>query len=167
MSTTDFNDLATARGADAVKRAVEHALLDADSGASSAPPPAAGNAPRTLADFEKLIEDSDDFDYLTEFLLRQIAKAKQLRKPAVERLIGLIAKKADTTKAALQDEFKMLSARFGDNVPETPESDDDIIGTLNQTHAILPMGGRTVIINREVDPVQLKSFVRRDRFRLR
>lgn len=159
MSDTDFNDLAASRGVAAVKQVVEQALQGVATAPDSAPPAAASNAPRTLADFEKLIDESDDFDYLTEFLLRQIAKAKHLRKPAVERLITLIAKKADTTKAALQEEFKALVARFGDNVPETPESDDDIVGNLNQSHAILPMGGRTVILNREFDPVMKKRFL--------
>ncbi|WAR46953.1 primase-helicase family protein [Methylomonas rapida] len=159
MSQTDFNDLAQARGLTAVNSRIKQALFSDDSAPDSPSPPVDASGPRTLADFEQLIEDSEDFDYLTEFLLRQIAKAKHLRKPAVERLIGLIAKKANTTKAALQDEFKALSARFGDNVPDTPVSEDDVVGTLNQIHAILPMGGRTVILNREFDPVMHKKFL--------
>lgn len=164
---TDFNDLAAARGADAVKQAVELALNGA---ASSAPPPVANIGPRSMADFEKLIEDADDFDYLTDGLLRLIARSQQLKKPAVDVLLGKIAKKVGSSKGVLQDEFKGLSARFGANVPEGDESADDIIKQLNEKHAILPMGGKTVILNREVDPVtgkRLLTFSAKSDFELR
>ena len=175
MSSTDFNDLAATRGQEAVKEAVTRALSDATASASSSASPGetdkpAAAIPRNMADFEKLIEDGDDFEYLTYVLVQLIAKAQHLKKPAVEALIGNIAKKADTTKASLMDEYKSLSARFGANVPDSVDSDDDVIGQLNQTHAILPMGGKTVILNREVDPVmhkRLLTFSSRSDFELK
>ncbi len=156
---TDFNDLAAQRGADAVKQAVEQALQGTATApnAPSSPPAAAG--PRSMADFETLIDNADDFDYLTDGLLRLIAKSQQLKKPAVDVLLGKIAKKVGSSKGVLQNEFKNLSARFGDNLPDGEDSDDDVIAKLNESHAILPMGGKTVILNREIDPVMNKRVL--------
>lgn len=162
---TDFNDMHRLLGLPAVAEVIAQALgagndssQTAKGPAESPPPKGETKEPRMgLKEFEALIEDADDFDFLTDVLLRQIAKA-QLKQPAVEALLSKIAKKADTTKASLLDEYKGHAARFGPNVPEQT-SDDDVITTLNESHAVLPMGGRVVIMNREFDPVQGKKLI--------
>jgi putative DNA primase/helicase len=159
--STDFNDYHRLYGLAAVKAAVDAAVGTAGSlppkGETKAPIEEMKSSRMAMKEFEALIEDADDFDYLTDVLLRQIAKA-QLKQPAVEALLSKIAKKADTTKASLLDEYKVHAARFGPNVPDQT-SDDEVISTLNENHAVLPMGGRVVIMNREFDPVQGKKLI--------
>ena len=162
---TDFNDLHRLYGLSAVKsviaQVVERVVAD-NLGTGEArllPLEDESRLPvkKSLKDFEALVDEADDFDYLTDGLLRLIARS-DLKKPAIEYLISKIAKKADTTKASLLDEYKLHSSRFGSNVPEQT-SEDDVIKMLNESHAVLPMGGRTVIMNRELDPVLNKKLM--------
>lgn len=152
---TDFNDLATARGADAVRQVVEQAL----NGAVAAPDslsPSGGKGLRTRAEFELAIEECDDIDWLIDGLLLAIAKA-QLKQAAVESLLLAIAKKANTTKGALLADYKAYASRF---TPEAPaKSDDDVVAELNKTHAVLLLGGKTVIMSREWEPVMRKKLL--------
>lgn len=156
-AATDFNDLYLLHGIDAVK---SYFVCDGAAGkpvASQVNVVADGGPVRTKVDFELLIDESDDFDWLTDALLGELAVSK-LKKPAIEALIGQAAKKSGSTKAALLDVYREYVGRFGPNVPEQ-SSDDEIIVGLNQSHAVLPMGGRVVIMNREHDPVQGKKLL--------
>jgi hypothetical protein len=155
MNQTDFNDLAAARGLDAVKQAVDQAL-NAVGAADSPSSPAVSKGPRTRADFDLAIEECDDIDYLIDGMLLAIAKA-QLKQAAIESLLLAIAKKASTTKGALLADYKAYAARFGAEV--SAKSDDDVVDELNKTHAVLLLGGKTVIMSREYEPVMKKKLL--------
>lgn len=154
---TDFNDLHCLFGLDAVKTVV-NAVLQPAAPVSHAPQ--AEQRPAGVVKnkqyFLELIENSDDFDYLTETLLKEISLTCELKAPLVEFLISQIAKKCETTKAALMDEVKSMRAESGANALYA--SDDSVIAELNREHAVLPIGGKTVIMNREWDPVLQKKF---------
>jgi len=141
---TDFNDLHQSAGLDAVKLSVE-AVLQGGEGAPVAETP----PPRSLADFENLIDESDDHEFLMDGLLLLIARAT-LKRAAVERLILRIAKKCATTKAALLADYRAYHQRFGGE--SNVESDDETIAEINETHAVLRMEGKVVVMNREFCP---------------
>jgi phage/plasmid primase-like uncharacterized protein len=166
---TDFNDLHRLRGLDAVREAVEAVAFDEPK------PPVVPVEPvsekpavrKNIKDFEGLIDDSDDFDWLTDELLGLLAVA-ELKRPAVEFLISKAAKKASVPKSALMEVF---NSYCNDGGKDKPKDDGGIrVAELNHKHAILPVGGRVLILNREYDPVmerQLLTFSAKTDFETR
>lgn len=142
---TDFNDLASARGVAAVKQVVEQALQGAASAPDSPSPPI--NAVKSVADFERLIDEADDIDYLTDGLLRLIAKST-LKKPVIDVLLGKIAKKIGSSKGVLLDAFKALGAD-----DDHSGGQDSVIDRLNEKHAVVQWEGSTMIAGFEVCPI--------------
>jgi hypothetical protein len=136
-----FADLHRLRGVEAVRNAIHDAL---------------GNlvllgAARTRKELESLIDDTDDFDVLTGALVAQVVSSG-MSGAAREMLLGKIAKKAGVPKGSLIESGK------GGDPPDQPSDEDDQIKGLNEKHAVLPIGGRVLILNREYDPVQHKSL---------
>jgi putative DNA primase/helicase len=144
---TDFNDMHRLRGLGAVRKAILAAC-------ENVTPIAAA---RSRKELQELIDNTDDFDALTETLVLQVANAG-LAKPAFEFLMASIAKKAGVPKSALLDIAESSSGKgHGKPHGKPPEEDEQIKG-INEKHAVLPIGGRVLILNREYDPVQHKSL---------
>ncbi|MGR9052897.1 MAG: DUF5906 domain-containing protein [Gammaproteobacteria bacterium] len=144
---TDFNDLHRLRGLDAVRKAITAACENV----------VPINAARSRKELEKLIDETDDFDVLTMELVMQVSSAG-LPVPAKEYLIARIAKKAGVPKASL---FAFAESEGGGkrNNRSDDDKDDGRISELNEKHAVLPIGGRVLIMNREWDPVQEKQLM--------
>lgn len=160
----DFNDLHVLRGLEAVREAVESAIE------APKPPvvvePAIAPVKKTVKDFEELIDDSDDFDWLTDELMGMLAVA-ELKRPAVEFLVAKAAKKAAVPKHAL---LEVLTAYGSNGQKKNPAGDDGKIDELNHKHAVIPIGGRVLILNREYEPVmdrQLLTFSAKTDFETR
>jgi putative DNA primase/helicase len=134
---TDFNDLHRLRGLSAVREALRSACENVVP---------IGQA-RSRKELEKLIEAADDFDQLTGPLLAQVIRAG-LPAAARERLLSRIAKKAGVPKASLA----LAGEGEGSGRPPKRESGRDWLGELNEKHAILPIGGKILILNREWEP---------------
>lgn len=144
---TDFNDLHRLRGMGAVRKAILSACENVTP----------ITAARTRKELQELIDHTDDFDVLTETLVMQVANAG-LAKPAYEFLMMSIAKKAGVPKSALMDIAEAAGDKRGDKPPGKPSEEDEQIKGINEKHAVLPIGGRVLILNREYDPVQHKSL---------
>ncbi len=144
---TDFNDLHRLRGLDAVRTVIQDAI-------GKAPPV---KAALTRKEMEQLIDETDDFDVLTMDLVMQVAQAG-FAVPAKQFLMAKIAKKAGVPKASL---FEYAAEESGGNWNKAPpeSGDESNIGRLNEKHAVLPVGGRVLIMNREWDPVQEKQLM--------
>lgn len=153
---TDFNDMHQLHGLEAVRSAINQA----------AEVELKKSAKLTIKDFEILIDDAADFEFLTDDLVMKIAAAG-LKRPAVEYLISKIAKKAGVPKQSLLDEMNA----GGDGDKRRINNDDNgRIDELNMKHAILPFGGRVLVMNREFDPVmnrQLLTFSAKADFEMR
>ena len=165
---TDFNDLHKLRGLDAVREAVEDAINAPKSPVEPPVEPVVKSAKKTISDFKVLIEDTDDFEMLTDGLLGMLAVA-ELKRPAVEYLVSQIAKKACVPKSALMDVFNGY-CDDGSKGGKPKDEGDIRVAELNHKHAILPMGGRVLILNREYDPVmerQLLTFSAKTDFETR
>lgn len=159
---TDFNDLHRLRGLDAVRNVILAACENV------VPILAA----RSRKELEQLIDGTDDFDVLTEELVATIANAG-LSAPAKDFLLARIAKKAGVPKSALLDVAASAGGgsggKQGGNVRPV-DSDEDKVNELNERHAVLPVGGRVLILNREFDPVmgrQLLTFSAKSDFETR
>lgn len=166
---TDFNDLHRLRGLDAVQEAVEAVAFDEPKPPVVPVEPVVQDVkPRlTIKDFEKLIDDSDDFDWLTDVLLGMLAVA-DLKRPAVEFLVARAAKKAEVPKSSLMEVLTSYSGDSGKG--KGKKEDDGRVDELNHKHAILPVGGRVLIMNRDYDPVmerQLLTFSAKTDFETR
>lgn len=167
MSDTDFNDLAKARGLAAVKSIVDSALHGATRAADFVLPQSASNAPRTLADFEKLIDEADNIDFLSDTLLRMIAREKSLGRIKVDILLGKVAKRIGSTKKLVEDEFERHCYGDGD---AGEASNDEVIERLNQKHAVVQWEGSTMIAGFETCPItggRRVSYAGRRDFELR
>jgi putative DNA primase/helicase len=143
---TDFNDLHRLRGLAAVRTVVLAACENVVPISSV----------RSRKELEKLIDDTDDFDVLTEDLVVQIANAG-LAAPARDFLLLKIAKKAGVPKSALQDVVASAGGKGGKESPR--QTQDEQVGELNEKHAVIPIGGRVLIMNREWDPVMEKQLL--------
>ena len=162
---TDFNDMHVQIGLAAVCAAVDQALAGniqlapaaGDVGVTMPVEPVEKVAVKDKAYFEEVIDECSDFDHLTDTLLR-VMYASKLKRPAVEALLSRIAKKTFVTKKGLIDEYNALG-RAGAGGDDQHPSDDDVIAELNKEHAVLPLGGRTVILNRQWDPVLKRKIV--------
>jgi putative DNA primase/helicase len=143
----DFNDLHRLRGLDAVRTAVQSA---SEKGSPI-------GAARTRKELEALIEATDDFDVLTDELVRQVADAG-LARPAYEYLLTQIARKAGVPKSALLDVAEATVDRRSEKPPDKLSPEDEQVKWLNEKHAVLPIGGRVLVLNREWDPVQQKQL---------
>ena len=151
---TDFNDLHRLRGLDAVRAAVDAAL---------AVQPTMDNSDQqateqrlSRAEFEKLIDITEDFDVLTGDLLQRIARAN-LAKPAFEFLVSMIAKKANVPKSSL---IEVIDESFANKKDSAKLSDDDRkVIELNKKHAVVPVAGRVLIANREYDRVMKRMLL--------
>lgn len=167
---TDFNDLHRLRGLEAVREVVEAVAFDEPKPPVVPVEPVAPAARpgRTIKDFEKLIDDSDDFDWLTDELLGLLAVA-DLKRPAVEFLVARAAKKAVVPKSSLMEVLSTYCGEGGKGKGKDKE-DDGRVDELNHKHAILPVGGRVLIMNRDYDPVmerQLLTFSAKTDFETR
>lgn len=107
-------------------------------------------------ELEQLIEDTEDFEALTEVLPMQVANAGLVR-PAIEYLLGKLAKKASVPKSSLLDVIRGFVGG-GDN-GAAADNGDGRIDELNLKHAILPIGGRVLILNRDYDPVMDRELL--------
>lgn len=136
---TDFNDLHRLRGLDAVRNAILAACENVVM---------IGQA-RSRKDLEKLIEACDDIDRLTGPLAAQV-RSSGLPAAAREYLIARIAKKAGVPKWSLRGD---RDASGGGGKPPRKEDDKDWLADLNEKHAVIPIGGKVMILNREWDPV--------------
>ena len=184
---TDWNDYYRLHGLEAVRDAVLACVagdvvgdlpdglcrdlpfldLDAKPGEVEEPKPETAH-PKTKAEFEAAVDGSDDFEFLTEYLLLCLARSG-LPKPALDAVLAKIAKKSGVTKASLVDELRTKFSNGRGNGP-VQDSDDSIIHELNQEHAVLSLGGRVVIMNREFEPVlkrKIYTFSGRRDFQLR
>jgi len=99
-----------------------------------------------------LINNTDDFDLLTGLIPAKV-KAACLSKPAYQNLLGKIAKKAQVPKWTLEGSTFDAGDAGGDK-----PSNFERIDNLNQRHAIVPMGGRILVLNRDFDPVLKKNY---------
>lgn len=138
-----FADLHRLRGLDAVRNAFQSAL---------------GNlvwleASRSRKALESLIDETDDFDVLTGALVAQVVSAG-MPGAAREMLLGKIAKKAGVPKASLVED-----GRGGKSGDGKHSQHDDHISEINEKHAVIPVGGRVLIMNREWEPVMQKSLI--------
>jgi putative DNA primase/helicase len=136
---TDFNDLHRMRGLDAVKAAILAAC-------ENVVPIAAA---RSRKDMEKLIDESEDFDQLTGPVAAQV-RSSGLPVPAREMLLSKIAKKAGVPKSSLVLDG---DSSGGGGKPPKRDDDRDWLAELNEKHAVIPIGGKIMILNREWDPV--------------
>lgn len=128
--------------------------------------PEVKSARKTIKDFEELIEASDDFEFLTDDLLGQLA-VSELAPPAMQFLTAKIAKKTNVPKWSLTD--VITTYRNGGSAKKLGDYESKI-EELNLKHAMLPIGGRIVIMNREYDPVlsrQLLTFSAKTDFETR
>ena len=160
QQATDFNDIHCLLGLDAVRTAINLALSPGPANPVDSPAcelGAPGNQPAvSLPEFEAMIDEADDFDRLTVDLLQVLAQA-DFKKPAIEMLLGKIAKKSGSTKKVLADEFKTLIG--GSHQRDQFNSDCQIIATLNQDHAVIPIGGQVRIMNKSYDPVLRRRMI--------
>lgn len=161
---TDFNDLHQLYGLQEVRGQVDQAA------AVAAPAPEQPEVRHTLDDFKRLVEESDDFDFLTDTLIGMLA-ASDVKKPAKEYLIAQIAKKTTTTKASLLEVLKGYAGGGGGGGQVNGGEDSGArVRDLNLKHALLPVGGRVLVMNREFDPVmerELLTFSSKSDFELR
>lgn len=111
-------------------------------------------APRPREKLEKLIDKTESFDELTNELVMRVANAG-LDKPSIESLLSKIAKKASVPKASLQAVIKSFSA----NDPHDSIDGDGRIDELNLKHAVIPIGGRVLILNNDFDPVMSRNLL--------
>lgn len=133
---TDFNDLHRLRGLEAVRTAILAAVDNVVPIASA----------RGRKELERLIDDTMDFDELTGPIAAQVLSAG-LPAPAREHLISKIAHKAQVPKASLKEIGEARDGNGGD-----PSSERNWIGEMNKKHAVIPIGGKVLILNREYDP---------------
>ncbi len=162
---TDFNDLHRLQGLEAVREVIEGAV-EAPEQPAEAAKTEVKSAKQLIKEFEALIEESDDFDFLTVELLGRLVAA-ELAPPAIQHLASKIAKKADVPKWSLMEVINGYrntgkTKRLGDY--------EDKIDETNLKHAVLPMGGRQLILNRDYDPVMCRhlfTFSGRADFELR
>ena len=173
---TDFNDLHSARGLEAVREQVEKAVGAA--GVVEQPPaPRADNviaitAKETLRAFAAEIEAADDIDALYFDIWPRVVRSG-LPRPAVEHLAASVAKKMHTSKAALLEELKgggRSPPGGGDGGGDGGDGPEGIIGKLNEKHAVVQWEGSTLIASFERCPITkgrtIKYSSRRD-FELR
>jgi putative DNA primase/helicase len=158
---TDFNDMHRLYGLATVKSAIDEACsIDQNVDIKS------DNQIKKA--FLDRIDASDDIDFLIGDLLVEIAQSG-IKKPLVEYLVSQIAKKCNVSKKVLLDEIKLVSPTARQKAPSHLQM-DEVVSQLNDDHAVLPMGGRVVIMNREYDPVLNKryfSFSSKSDFELR
>ena len=162
---TDFNDLHRLRGLEAVRDAVENAV-DAPKSPTAPVVKTLKAVKNSIKDFELLVDESDDFEFLTDELLGMLAVA-DLKRPAVEFLVAKIAKKANVPKSAL---IEVMNGFCRDDKGKAAGDDNVRIDELNLKHALLPIGGRILVMNREYDPVmerQLLTFSAKTDFETR
>ena len=164
---TDFNDLHRLKGIDALRLYLQTEL----NAVSDTVPAGVGDsglkARQTRQSLAVLIDDCDDFDMLTKDLVMQVALGEFVR-PTFEFLLSKIAKKAGVPKSSLLDVIKS----FDSDVDKGLGGDDydGRIDELNRKHAILPIGGRILVMNRDYDPVmerQLMTFSAKSDFETR
>ena len=165
---TDFNDLHRLQGLESVRVAID-ASLNAEGVMNAAGDDdlRAAEARHTRQSLEALIDACDDFEVLTGELVIQVARGEFIR-PTFEFLLSKIAKKAGVPKGSLLDVIKALGD--GGNHDRDRDDLDGRIDELNLKHAILPMGGRILVMNREYDPVmerQLMTFSAKSDFETR
>jgi len=164
---TDFNDLHRLHGIDAVRLAMEtssnpQAVIN-DAGGEEV---RAEKLRPTRQDLMVAIDACDDFDILTTDMVMQVANGQFVR-PAFESLITKIAKKAGVPKGSLLDYIKQVGGSGND---KTVDNNDGRIDELNLKHAVLPIGGRILVMNRDYDPVmerQLLTFSAKTDFEMR
>jgi putative DNA primase/helicase len=149
---TDFNDLAALRGLDAVRDAIENACENV----------VPINAARSRKDLETLIDATEDFEELTERLAGEV-NGSGLPRAARDYLLHRIAKKAKCTKASLMVKDK--------DRPRTPRPNEpDWLAWLNERHAVIPVGGKVMVVTQEWEPAMSRStfqFSDRTNFELR
>lgn len=144
---TDFNDMHRLYGLPVVKAAVESAILV---DRSLVP----GNRVGVTLDraaIDQMIEETDDFDKLTGDLVKLVVTSA-LSKPAKEFLLARIAKKAGVPKSSLLD---------GQSEPSKQNEHDygALVDELNHDHAVISVGGRVLIMNREFDTVMERPLI--------
>jgi hypothetical protein len=139
------------RGADLAAWLREKAKpYDAKNAAPDAAPHGATGAAKKRQDLAGIIDKTEDFEELT-VTVANLVKSAGLAKPALEQLLAKIAKKANVPK------WTLATKGGGDG------GDDDLIANeqidaLNNRHAIVPIGGRILILNRDYDPVLKKNY---------
>lgn len=104
---------------------------------------------RELSD---LIESTptEDFERLTVTIAQKVLQS-ELAKPAQEFLLAQIARKAKVPKASL--------GRVGVRAGKVHrDSVDDAIKELNSKHAVVPYGGKVLILNKEFDPALKRTM---------
>jgi putative DNA primase/helicase len=141
---TDFNDYAQLRGLEAVKERILNCTNDVVVTMFGA---------KTKKDLHKRIEETDDFDELTEVLAGEVNDSG-LPRPAREFLLSLIAKKAGVPKSSLT----LISRKPPDDDRNHKDPGPGLVRELNRKHAIVPVSGRTLVVNREVDPVADRPY---------
>lgn len=153
---SDFNDLHCALGLAAVKAAVEAAVYpEAQETAEpgEADPGAGGDAPVSelqreqagRAEFEQLIAASDDWDHLVYHVAAAV-RCSALREPSRQYLLKKIATKTKVPIRLLQNKQDERRAKKGEH-----EDPAEFMAELNARHAVVPSGGRVMILNEEFD----------------
>ena len=148
-------------GADLAAYVREKSVLYSEKSPPESPP--IGVKGKKRQDLDELIDKTDDFDELTGAIV-QLVLSSPLSKPALEQLLGKISRKTRVPRHVLVGKYDG-GGDDGDNA-----SLAERIMELNNRHAIVPMGGRTLILNRDYDPVLKKnyfSFSGRQDFELR
>jgi hypothetical protein len=96
--------------------------------------------------YEKKIEETDEFGQLAYVLAPEI-DASGLRQATKTKLLKKIAEKADISVKALLADLPSSARRS-----KKPSSPEDYLRELNEKHAVVPVAGRVLILNREYDP---------------
>lgn len=149
---TDFNDLHRLHGLIAVREVLD-AVIEANECRGLAPKQ--GIAKQTLKEVEQLIDESDDFDFLTDELLGRLA-VSDFPPPALHRLAAKIGRKANVPKHAVMTVIN--SYKNGGSAKKLGDYDSKI-DELNLSHALLPIGGRMVVMNRGYDPETQRNLL--------
>ncbi|CAK0775780.1 hypothetical protein CCP3SC1_70052 [Gammaproteobacteria bacterium] len=126
---------------------------------SAEPSPIANiEAARSRKEFEKRIEDADDFDVLTHILAQQVSSSEVLSSAAKKFLLKAIAKKAGVS-------LDTLTGGKGNPPSENStmggfgEDPKDFVKELNEKHAIVTVGGKVLVMNREFDPALNRPMI--------
>lgn len=152
------------RGADLAAYVRDKAVVYAKKSPPISPPRASESSKKTRENLEVIIDQTDGLEELTGSV-RQLVLDANVTLPVRDFILGKLAKKAGVSKWSLLPKKGNGGGDGGDGGELV-----DRIDELNQRHAIVPMGGRILILNRDYDPVLKKnyfSFSSRPDFELR
>jgi hypothetical protein len=106
--------------------------------------------------YEKRIGEADgDLGQLLYAIVPEVLNAA-MREATRSHLIKLLSERTGVPKGQLRADMPKRPRRHDDDGAEKPS---DFVSELNQRHAVVPVGGRTLILNREYDPGLRRKLV--------